>query len=164
MKYITQTLFIFLFPALVFALSGFSPLHAENSSFSYHEKLRGDGSAFTWNYHAFSKIDKSAIDEVLASEGGKRFIKSSSFNKKSGSLSFSLEEVDAILYDQGFFDFLKHADPLLREMLVRKAMYDNLYELQEFYLNSFERKREVKAELKDETKSKLKSLSALFRD
>lgn len=43
-------------------------------------------------------------------------------------------------------------------------MYDNLYELQEFYLNSFERKREVKAELKDEIKSKLKSLSALFRE
>ncbi len=79
-----------------------------------------------WEYQAFHPRDVSIIEKVLKSEGSRRMIEVHSIVENKAP---SLDEVDAILYDVGLLEFLKSADPLEREMLIRQAQVGSLQDL-----------------------------------
>lgn len=83
-----------------------------------------------WEYQAFHPKDKSIIEKVLKSEGSRRMIEVNSIQANKAP---SLDEVDAILYDIGLLEFLKSADPLEREMLIRQAQVGGLQDLLKKY-------------------------------
>ena len=129
MKYSVMTFFILL--SLKLYATSSQNLKELKAQFRAHRNLpTAETNNPVWEYQAFHPKNKLIIEKVLKSEGSRRLIEVHSIQENKAP---SLDEVDAILYDVGLLEFLKSADPLEREMLIRQAQVGSLRDLIQRY-------------------------------